>query len=74
METFSALLALREVNGKFPSQSQWRGALIFSLIWAGSNGRDAGDLRRHRAVYDVTVMSTWRLGRVCKAYLQMAII
>ena len=39
---------------------QWRGALMFSLIWAWMNGwvniREAGDLRRHRADYDVTVM------------------
>ena len=38
---------------------QWHGALMFSLICAWSNGwvntSDAGDLRRHRAHYDVTV-------------------
>ena len=37
----------------------WHGALMFSLICAwtnsGSNNRDAGDLRRHGAQYDVTV-------------------
>ena len=36
-----------------PYKGQWRGALMFSLIWAWTNGlvnnRDAGDLRRHRA-------------------------
>ena len=41
-----------------PCQGQWRGALVFSLIWAWTNGWantcDAGDLRRHRAYYDVT--------------------
>ena len=35
METFSVLLVLREgnprVTGGFPSQNQWRGALLFSL-------------------------------------------
>ena len=40
---------------------QWRGALMFSLICVWINGwvnnREAGDLRRHRAHYDVTVMS-----------------
>ena len=64
METFSAWLALCEgnspVTGEFPSQSQWRGALMFSLICAWTNGwahhRDAGDLRHHRTHYDVTVM------------------
>ena len=45
----------------FPHEGQWRGALMFSLIcawincWA-NNGK-AGDLRRHRAHYDVTVMT-----------------
>ena len=41
-------------------KGQWRGALMFSLICAWLNGwvnnREAGDLRRHRAHYDVTVM------------------
>ena len=41
------------------TKCQWRGALMFSLIWAWLNGwvnnREAGDLRRHRAHYDVTV-------------------
>ena len=41
----------------------WRGALMFTLMYAWRNGwannRDAGDLRRHRAHYDVTVMTRW---------------
>ena len=43
-----------------PKKGQWHGALMFSLIcdrtndWA--NNGDVGDLRRHRAHYDVTVM------------------
>ena len=44
----------------FPHKGQWRGALLFSLIWAWINGwvnnHKGGDLRRHRAHYDVTVM------------------
>ena len=44
-----------------PHKGQWRWALIFSLICAWINGwvnnREAGDLRRHRANYDVTVMT-----------------
>ena len=48
-----------------PHKSQWRGALMFSLICAWTNGwvntPDAGDLRRHRANYDVTVMWKWSL-------------
>ena len=43
-----------------PHKGQWRGALMSSLICAWMNGwvnnREAGDLRRHRAHYDVTVM------------------
>ena len=43
-----------------PHKDQWRGALMFSLICAWMNGwvnnREAGDLRRHRAHYDVIVM------------------
>ena len=43
-----------------PHKGQWRGALMFSLICAWINGwvnnREAGDLRRHRAHYDVIVM------------------
>ena len=45
-----------------PHKGQWRGALIFSLIWGWINGwlnnRKAGDLRRHRAHYGVTVIYT----------------
>ena len=44
-----------------PHKGQWRGALIFSLIYARINGwvntGEAGDLRRHRAHYDVIVMN-----------------
>ena len=43
-----------------PHKGQWRGALMFSLIYAWINGwvnnREAGDFRRHSAHYDVTVM------------------
>ena len=46
-----------------PHKGQWRGALVFSLILAWTNGsanhRDAGDLRRHLGHYDDTVMS-WK--------------
>ena len=64
METFSALLALcagilwSPVNS--PQKGQWSGALMFSLIctWINSwvNNREAGDLRHHRAHYDIIVM------------------
>ena len=43
-----------------PHKGQWRGALMFALIYTWTNGyvnnRDPGDLRRHRAHYDGTVM------------------
>ena len=43
-----------------PHKGQWRGALRFSLIcaWINDrvNNREAGDLRRYRAHYDVIVM------------------
>ena len=44
----------------FRHKGQWRGALVFSLICAWIigwvNNREAGDLRPHRAHYDVIVM------------------
>ena len=43
-----------------PHKGQWRGALMFSSICAWINGwinnGEVGDLRRHRAHYDVIVM------------------
>ena len=43
-----------------PHKGQWSGALMFSVIRAWMNcwvsNREAGDLRRHRAHYDFTVM------------------
>ena len=43
-----------------PQKGQWHGALMFSLIciWTNSwlNNRDASDLRRHYAHYNVTVI------------------
>ena len=64
METFSELLAVCEgnpsVTGGFPSQRPVARSfdVFFDLhlndAWA--NTRDAGDLRRHRAHYDVTVI------------------
>ena len=67
METFSTLLTLcgdnpLVTNGfASPHKGQWRGALMFSLICPWTNGwannRYARELWRHRAHYDVTVMS-----------------
>ena len=48
-----------------PHKGQWCLALMFSLIWAWINGwvnnREAGDLRRHRAHYEVTVMNFFHI-------------
>ena len=64
MEPFSGLLAfcagIHRWPVNFPHKDQWRGALRFSLICTCINGwiniREAGDLRRHHAHYDVIVM------------------
>ena len=56
METFSALLAICAGNlpvpGEFPAQRPV--ARSFDVFF--ENNREAGDLRRHRTHYDVTVM------------------
>ena len=43
-----------------PHRGKWRGALVFSLIYAWTNdwanNLDTSDLRRHSAHYDVTVI------------------
>ena len=60
-----------------PHKGQWRGALMFTLICARINGwvnnREAGDLRRYRAHYDVIVMEQthglhWGEIVVCRCY------
>ena len=69
METFSALLALcagnSPVTGEFPSQRPVTRSfdVFFDLCLNNSwvNNRDADDLRRRRAHYDVTVMSWCQL-------------
>ena len=69
METFSALLALCAGNSPVPVNSphkgQWRGALMFSLIYAWINdwvnNREAGDLRRQGGHYGVIVMYWYKL-------------
>ena len=46
-----------------PHKGQWHGALMFSLIcvwiYGWVNNREAGDLRRYRAHYDVIVIILW---------------
>ena len=63
-------------------RGQWRGTLMFSLIYAPINGwvnnRDAGNLRRHRAHYDVIVMKSpgWQRSMVirCRVGAKVALI
>ena len=70
METFSALLAIcagnSPVTGEFPSQGPvTRSFHVFfdmRLEDGKVNNREAGDLTRHRAHYDVTVMVIRFLG------------
>ena len=64
METFSALLAIcagnSPVPGEFPAQRPVTRSFYdffdLRLINSWINYREAGDLRRYRAHYDVTVM------------------
>ena len=55
-----------------PYKGQWREALMCSLIcpWVHGwiNNREAGDLRRHRAHYDVTVMNSTNCCRISGAF------
>ena len=79
METFSALLAICAGNSPVPVNSMQQGPVTRSFdvffdlrlnnCWV--NNREAGDLRRYRAHYDVTVMySGWLHVDVIKIYLQ----
>ena len=64
-ETFSALMAFSvrnsSVTGEFPTQRAVTQRFVgfFTCVWTNSwaNNRDAGDLRRHSAHYDVILMS-----------------
>ena len=69
METFSrywpSVLVIHRSPVNSPHKGQWRGALVFSSICAWTNGwvnnQDAGDLRRHRVHYDLSVMGNLSL-------------
>ena len=64
LEIFSTFLVfvrgLHRSPMNSPHKGQWRGALVFSVICAWTNGwvnnREASDVRRHHAHYDVTVI------------------
>ena len=63
--------------GNSPHKGQWRGALMFSLIfvWINDwvNNREAGNLRRYRAHYDVIVLS-WEAPRSCGRFDNFVIL
>ena len=65
--------AVHRSQVNIPRKGQWRGALIFSLIGTRTpvevNNLDAGDLRRHRAHYDVTVI--WLQYHPCTAFCSL---
>ena len=81
MKAFSALLTLCLENHRPPVDSlhkdQWRKALMFSLICTERNGcannRDAGDLRRHRAYYDVIVM-VFKITQTCPVGIHIVLV
>ena len=62
MEPLSALLAIcvgnSPVTGEFPTQRPVTRSFDVSLIWLNAwvNNHEAGDLRRHRAHYDVIII------------------
>ena len=81
MEKFSALLAICAGNSPVPVNSphkgQWRGALMFSLICARINdwvnNREAGDLRRHRGHYGISVMlHAWYVDVNVRCYIKVS--
>ena len=53
----SALLTL--CSGNSPITELWCFSLIYAWINGWANSREAGDLRRYRTHYDVTVMKFW---------------
>ena len=66
---------VREIHRWSPHKGQWRGALMFSLVCAWTNGwannRDACDLRRHCAHYDVNVMSHEKAFHILRLFLML---
>ena len=69
METFSASLAICTGNSPVTTQRPVTRSLEIFICacingWVVNN-RKAGDLRRHHAHYDVTVMSMGKLANIC---------
>ena len=76
METFSALLAIcagnSPVTGEFPAQRPVRRSfdvLVCDWLNGWVNNGEAGDLRRHRAHYNVTVMIAEQIDKCFKCTL-----
>ena len=69
METFSALLAICAGNSpvpdELPAQGPVTGSFDVFLTNGWVNNREAGDLRRYRAHYDVTVLEPWKPSQNC---------
>ena len=59
METISALLAICAGNSPVPGEFPAQRPVISVWINGWVNNREAGDLRRYCAHYDVTVMIIW---------------
>ena len=71
MKTFVAPLAVCEGNQEVIHKGQWRGVVMFPLFaWTCgfATNRDAGDLKRHRAQYDHTVMYAQTTHTVIRTY------
>ena len=71
METLPALLAIcagkSPVTGEFPTQRPVTRMFSLICVWINDsvNNREAGDLRRYRVHYDVTVMHRGRVTHIC---------
>ena len=69
MEAFSALLAISAGRNLKASDVELFLSLVCAWINVWVNKREAGDLRRYRAHYDITVMVT-----VCKSRDIMSVV
>ena len=80
METFPRNWPfVREIHRSpvnFPHKGQWRGALMFSLIYAWINdwvnNLEAGDLRRQHGHYDVIVMKCILLNEIVRIPIKIS--
>ena len=67
---WSFLRGIHRLPVDSPCKGQWRGVLMFSLIYARTNdwanNRDTRDVRRHHVHYDVTIMVTETSNECCQ--------